>query len=399
MSVGLLHLVCLSLLASAGAIVNHQRTAKVSVSTSPSGTNGSDTVSSAVVSAGRKYLIASFPDLRQVAFTILPDNVWYPLVTGDVLTPMALAVDSQNMRLFVADPGNNLVWKYRIYVRDDGLLATSGRPLAAVEKFKAHWLATNGVGDLYFTGHRQPEDNQTFNGSDSLWIMPSGSIALGQTFNPIDLYTRENSGAPDPKVNQISGVAIDTFGVYWGNQAGGKLNGALCKGAPYNGVVSQDAGNLETVNSAMDEVRGVTLTGNEVFWLSPEGVYGQSKYSDNQVQDASTGLLVAGSAANETWNPMSLVWDGNSLLYMINMDSNTEDTGVIYTVPAYGSPGQVFSKFADAPDSYGLAILNTRSSAGNSKSKKSTSSAALPGGLALTASISLAFSALSVHNY
>jgi len=372
------------LLSSTNAIV-HSTQRNASISARAAGTNKSDTVSTDVINAGRKFLIASFPDLRQVAFTILPDNVWYPLVTGDVLTPMALAVDAQNMLLFVADPGRDLVWKFSIYVRKDGHLATYGQPMAAVEHFKAHWLSTNGVGDLYFTGHRTPQDNQSHNVSDSLWMMSSTKIAAGQTFTPSELYTTENSGAPDPKVYQISGLAIDTFHIFWGNQAGGKTNGAVCKGAPFNGVVSQDAQNLESINKAVDEVRGMTLTGNEVFWLSPEGVYGQSKYSDNEEQDPSKGLLVPGSTANGSWNPMSLVWDGNSLLYLTNMESNSVDTGAIYTVPAFSSRSQSFSKFADAPDSYGLAILVTNKAAG--AGQKATSVASRRG-LSLTASMS-----------
>ena len=34
----------------------------------------------------RKYLISSFPALKQVGYTILPDTVWRPLVLGAVFS-------------------------------------------------------------------------------------------------------------------------------------------------------------------------------------------------------------------------------------------------------------------------------------------------------------------------
>merc|ERR1719320_2279257 len=65
---------------------------------------GSPEVEPDVARSSSKYLLASFPSLRQVAYCHLPDNVWRPLVLGEVKSPTAVAVDTQSAKLFVADP-------------------------------------------------------------------------------------------------------------------------------------------------------------------------------------------------------------------------------------------------------------------------------------------------------
>ncbi|CAE7611804.1 unnamed protein product [Symbiodinium necroappetens] len=313
------------------------------------GSSKIDTVSPDALKAGRKYLISSFPALKQVGYTILPDTVWRPLVLGEVQSPTSIAVDPLSSRLYVADPPRGVIWWYQLGTGSNGLLQTVGRQRAAVEGFSAHWLAVNGAGDLYFSGHPLPKagENSTV---DSVWRLDNEQVVTGDSFNPAEVYTTQNTGQPDSKVFQLSGLAVDSFFIFWGNQAGGKEHGAVNKGTRANiGMSSQDMF-VSTLTDSVDEVRGITTSGTEVFWLSPEGVYGQSKTTTSKVSDPSAGLI--SPAISLQWNPMSIAWDGATQLYLTDASA-----GAIYTVPSLISTTQNLTKFADAPDCHGLAIL------------------------------------------
>lgn len=104
------------------------------------------------------------------------------------------------------------------------------------------------------------------------------------------------------------------------------------------------------MDDALDEVRGITTSGTEVFWLSREGVYGQSKTTTSKVSDPSVGLISSKRSAD--WNPMSITWDGSSQLYFTDAAD-----GAVYTVPSLLSMPQQMVKFADAPYCHGIAIL------------------------------------------
>ena len=175
------------------------------------------------------------------AYTILPDNVWRPLVLGDVSSPTAIAVDPLSSRLFVADPPKNIIWWYQLGLTNQGFLQTTGKQRAAVEGFSAHWLAVNGAGDLYFSGHPAPKNASVPSVPDAIWRLDNEQIVTGDTFNPTEIYTRANTGQPDPKVWQLSGLAVDSFYIFWGNQADGTKHGSVSKGTRANiGLQSQD---------------------------------------------------------------------------------------------------------------------------------------------------------------
>lgn len=311
------------------------------------GSSRSQTVSSDALKAGRKYLITSFPQLKQVAYTILPDNVWRPLVLGEVSSPTAIAVDPLSSRLFVADPPKNIIWWYQLGLTNAGFLQTTGKQRAAVEGFSAHWLAVNGAGDLYFSGHPASKNGSV---ADSIWRLDNEQIVNGDTFNPTEVYTRANTGQPDPKVWELSGLAVDSFYIFWGNQAGGTKHGSVSKGTRANiGLQSQDMF-VTTLDDALEEVRGLTTSGTEIFWLAREGVYGQIKTTSAKVSDPQVGLISPPHSLD--WNPMSISWDGSSQLYFT--DANE---GAIYTVPSLLAMQQEMVKFADAPYCHGIAIL------------------------------------------
>eukprot|EP00971_Amphidinium_carterae_P054433 1072275-Amphidinium_carterae.1 len=156
-----------------------------------------------------KFLIASFPDLKQVAYCALPDTVWRPLVIGDVVSPRALAVDSGHSRLFVSDQSASRVYYYDLYKRDgSGLLFTTGVQKVALWGYDVYWMTTNGDGDLYFTGKQivaPPESSY-----DSVFRVDYENLQGGAS-TATEIYTKSNSGAPTPAVWMPGGIAVDSF--------------------------------------------------------------------------------------------------------------------------------------------------------------------------------------------
>jgi len=332
--------------------------------------NDASTLSTDLVTQqSKKFLLASFPTLRQVAYAHLPDNVWRPLVLGEVSEPTGIAVDMQTAKLFVSDPPNQVIWWYQLNVNRHGLLETVGSRKAAVEGVNALWLTVNGVGDLYFTGRLTSASSQ----HDSVFRQDAASIAAGRSRTPTEVYTRSNTGNPNPKVWEPSGIAVDALFVYWGNKEGGTKHGAVVKGSRMNvGLLSQDR-QLKALSTTVDEVRGMVATGTHVFYLSNDGVHGVLKTAAQTAEDANLGLIAKQPATTSSgWNPTGITWDGDNTLYFTDLSS-----GIVYTVPALNILEHNVTKYADAPGARCLAVVGF--SGGSSAMHSSASRRPAPG--------------------
>merc|ERR1740117_763874 len=103
--------------------------------------------------------------------------------------------------------------------------------------------------------------------------MDESKIKIGNALNPVEVYTRSNTGYPVPHSWMPSGIGVDSFNVYWGNQEKGLTNGAVCSGTRQNiGVTS--ALEINVLSKQVNEIRGMTIAGTNIFYLSPDGVYG-----------------------------------------------------------------------------------------------------------------------------
>eukprot|EP00928_Gymnodinium_smaydae_P067652 TRINITY_DN5064_c0_g1_i1.p1 TRINITY_DN5064_c0_g1~~TRINITY_DN5064_c0_g1_i1.p1 ORF type:complete len:415 (-),score=79.65 TRINITY_DN5064_c0_g1_i1:124-1368(-) len=320
---------------------------------------GAAGVDTSELASSRKYLIASFPSLKQVAYCHLPDNVWRPLVIGNVAAPSAVAVDAAHGLLFVSDPSDNKVYKYKLIVRPNGLLETDGRQGVAVEGYAANWMAVNGIGDLYFTG--KAVVSPPASAYDAIYRQDAAKIAFDNALTPKEIYSRSNSGSPAPKVWMPSGIAVDSFNIYWGNRESGKSHGALNKGSRQN-VVSAHNAALDTLSLAQDEVRGAAVTGQAVYYLTPQGVFGLPKSQSGEVTDAMEGL-VAGPPATDLngkpFNPRSIAFDGEATAYFTDPSN-----GVVYELPATDLQQHNLTKFVDAPNVLGIAVLDFQQQSG-----------------------------------
>lgn len=314
---------------------------------------GGASVSSSEASKSREFLVATFPDLKQVAYCQLPDNVWRPLVFGSLMSSKAIVADGARNRVFVADPTAGMIYWMNIETRSNGQIKTYGTRWVAVEGYAAQWLAVNSVGDLYFTGKATVDPPES--SYDGVYRMDAAKIARKDALNPTEVYTRSNSGNPNPKVWMPSGIAVDSFYIYWGNQENGQSHGSVNKGSRQNtGTAATDL-ELTSINTAMEEVRGIAATGTTLFWVTPQGVYGQSKSEATTVTDDAAGLVVyppADDTNSATFDPKSIAWDGQGSAYFTDYTA-----GRVYSFPAVNTMHHDVTNFVEAPGVWGVSVL------------------------------------------
>lgn len=321
-----------------------------------------------------KYLIASFPDLRQVSYTMLPDNVWRPLVIGNVSEPSGLAVDDAHHRVYVADPGDNKIYWYTLSIVN-GYLVTDGVQHTALDGYKVYWMTLNSQGDLYFTGKLTVEPPQSV--YDTVFRIDwANLVAENPDVPPIEVYTRSNSGNPNPGVYMPSGIAVDSFSIYWGNQDEGTTHGSIVKGPRRNlgntGSSTRSSGGILTnLLENENSVLGLTSTPNLIFFLTPNGIYGTPKYRTGD----SSASLISGppdSDANTMWDPRSVAFDNNAAMYITD-----HLAGKVYTLPAVDTNPHPIQQYSIAPDVFGIALYDTSSGSGAVASMLSARVAAL----------------------
>merc|ERR1719409_1343027 len=133
---------------------------------------------------------------------------------------------------------------------------------------------------------------------DAVYRMDQEKIASGDALNPAEVYSRSNSGYPNPRVWMPSGVAVDSFNIYWGNQEKGTINGAVYSGTRQNiGVTS--ALEVNVLNQAVNEVRGMAMAGESIFYITPQAIYGQDKTAFGvAATDPAMGLIQSATTSD-----------------------------------------------------------------------------------------------------
>eukprot|EP00403_Amphidinium_massartii_P008484 CAMPEP_0178409008 /NCGR_PEP_ID=MMETSP0689_2-20121128/20238_1 /TAXON_ID=160604 /ORGANISM="Amphidinium massartii, Strain CS-259" /LENGTH=387 /DNA_ID=CAMNT_0020030131 /DNA_START=31 /DNA_END=1192 /DNA_ORIENTATION=+ len=293
----------------------------------------------------RKYLIASVPHSKQVVYCQPPDNVWRPLVLNNVTTPTSVAVDSTHNRLYVADPPAGRIYWYNLIRRSNGFLMTSGLQYVAVHGYVAHWIAVNGQGDLYFTGHEVVRPPQSV--YDAIYRQDIGHIEAGNALDVVEVYSRSNSGVPSPKVFMPSGIAVDTFYIFWGNQDQGSVSGSVNKASRQN--IETKIQVMESLTNSINEVRGLAASDGNVYYIGIDGVHGVAKAASGS---STAATLVAHKPVDpaQEWDPKSLAYDGGGTLYVSDFLN-----GKVYSMAGSDLNPHNMSFFADAVGVHGLA--------------------------------------------
>ncbi|CAD7941646.1 unnamed protein product [Amoebophrya sp. A120] len=171
-----------------------------------------------------EYLILSQPRERALSYLHLSsksdDNAveLKPLVRAGLVTPTAVVVDPDRMRLFVADSGLGKIVYYNLAELQAGKLITDGHQNLAVDSVEADGIAVSKEGDLYFDGKLllPPPDAMA---AKAVFLQPRAAFESARFFNPTLLYDAGFAGAS--RLAAPGPLAVDTNHVYWGNAAAG----------------------------------------------------------------------------------------------------------------------------------------------------------------------------------
>lgn len=296
----------------------------------------------------REYLLMSLPALRQVAYIALPDPTSRLLITSGLVNPKGLAVDAANNRLFVADPGQQppKVYWYQLLEIGKGRLMTDGRQHVACDSCATSWIALDGVGSLYFTGqHVVPPPMVTRAG-----LFKRDAIALntGAAVDPTLLYSTLNTGAP-AKFSSAAGLATDDINVFWANGVKGTAQGSLVK-APATPPDADVAASVAALAANEDQVNGVCITPQLIFYTGPSGVFGVDKTKMTSSCDAETCVQITEGLPD----PQGLVWDGDGTVYVADSSLNG---GTVVSFPSGALEMHEYTTVATAPRVTGVALL------------------------------------------
>lgn len=301
-----------------------------------------------------EYLIASFPGVKAVAYTMPPDNVFRPLYIGNVTKPTAVCTDTIRGRLYVADPERKKIFLYKLIIQSNGFLRTTGSQDVAVDEVKADWMTVNAAGDLYFTGHpTYKPPTSSFQSQRALFRMNHTKIAAGDPLNPTMVLDRPNSGWPNSVAFFPTGVAVDSFNVYWGNGKNGKKHGAIVSTTHQNIGLPRGSLEVNVVSKANNEVRAVAVTEMDVFYITPEAIYGVDKTAWGTVEYNPKVNVVQNlpkEADGVPWNPVAMAFDGIGTMYWTDAKA-----GGIYSFPCMDTNPHPIHKYVNAPKVHGLA--------------------------------------------
>lgn len=301
-----------------------------------------------VAAEAREYLLMSLPALRQVAYIALPDPTLRLLITSGLVNPKGLAVDAATNRLFVADPGQlppKVFW-YQLLEIGKGKIMTDGRQHIAADSSETSWVAVDGVGSLYFTGKYIVPPPMV----SSVGLFKRDAIAMvSQGVDPTLVYSTGNTGAP-AKYSGAGGLATDNLNVYWANGVQGKTHGSLIK-APAAPPDANVEASVIALAANEDQVNGVCITPQLIFYSTPNGVFGVDKAKVGSACDEKTCVSVS---TDQLPDPQGLVWDGDGTVYVADASL---DGGTVVSFPSGALQAHEMQKLAAAPRVNSVALL------------------------------------------
>lgn len=297
----------------------------------------------------KKFLIASFPDLKQVRYLELPDTYWRLLVGTEVtnfVSPKAMVADNENMRVYVADPPAEKVYWYKLIIKDDGRIETDGKQHIAADNMTVVSMALDTIGNVYFSGKKSSPAPSTAT-NECIYRLNAVDIATGNRAEPEEVWTRENTGVPNPAIWMPTGVAVDAFSVFWGNGEKGQTAGSVVKGSGLSRLTSSELAVARVADNS-DEVRDLVLTPTSVFYATPEGIFAVAK-----AKSAPKCTDVTCPAINRDASDVrGLAFDGDGTVYAAD---NTKDA--IYSFPSGSRAPHKITKVTDAQKPWGVAVL------------------------------------------
>lgn len=338
------------------------------------------------------FLIISSPVQGKILYTQVENGIstsgqTYPLVTGGLVEPKGIAIDTTHGNLYIADAGVQRIYRYGLVVANGGL-ETNGLRTIVVENATVDSVACDLQGNLFYTAgstnninkltyHNIKHMEERLLDSSALVIVSAKKLAgeaageeaqkLKKTGSeimsarPEDLVEEEgkilslyeasiNDFVMEPGAIQVDGPAL-----YWTNKKNGTKAGTVVRGDvnPKPALTGGNTSKIEPFPASVLSVEseaafGMVKTHSSILWSTNETdensgvVYGQLISGGKPVK------LVQGLSA-----PKGLAWDGEMTAYVAD-----DKTGIVHGFPI----GRLMddaptTKTVEVNGSYGLCML------------------------------------------
>jgi len=278
----------------------------------------------------QNFLVVSSPRLARIVALPLQDNQkkqQEPIVVVEtgLKQPQGIAIDQNRRRLYVADVGARNVLYYDFNLVN-GEVVTQADPVVVADNVEAHWVAVDGVGNVFFTEERVSQ----------IFRIPAPKGVRGKP-KPVAIYTSEMS----ERVSSPGGIAVDDFNVWWGNKELGTQVGALIV-APQEPPAAAPQDSMKVLASVTDRVNGVCVAAGNVFFMS-----------DEILATRKAGGVVA-VISDVLQQPRGCAWDMDGGMYVAD-----KGTGQIVKFPGALSELKEtrLTPVVSVEDAYGLAVI------------------------------------------
>lgn len=296
-----------------------------------------------------KFVIASFPDSRVVLYSRPEWANWRQLVVQGLTEPKALAVDQQQLRLYVADNAAAKIFWYQLHVAEN-ILMTDGQSHLAVQGVVVRSLAlaqTGANAGLYFSGHTVPLNPALGESIDGVFFVNFTAVQnCGVTVcqdPPEAVWKQSDTGTT------VEAISMDSFAIWWGNQQKGKSKGAVVK-ASKTCPIADPSSAMKTYADNVDEVYSVVQTPTTVFYGAAGSIYAVQKNKAETTcgqQDHQCPTV-----SHNVSKPMSMAWDGDGTIFIAD-----KGKGKVFTMPSGAAQGSVLSAWIDAAGIWGMDVL------------------------------------------
>eukprot|EP00931_Biecheleriopsis_adriatica_P068828 TRINITY_DN42732_c0_g1_i1.p1 TRINITY_DN42732_c0_g1~~TRINITY_DN42732_c0_g1_i1.p1 ORF type:complete len:394 (-),score=70.64 TRINITY_DN42732_c0_g1_i1:42-1223(-) len=294
----------------------------------------------------------------------------FALVDSGLKDPRGLAFDGDRGALYVADKGAKSIYRYHVYVDNDGSslsLGTDGVQLCIMVNADTEWVNVDVNGDVFYTDATLKTINRIpvaviemlakgQYSAESLSLMSQKEIvskgltadASGQARQVFSVYQGSN-----PHVSIPAGVVSDGARLYWVNSVNGKEVGVVSVGF-INPSVPKNVSSAKGVTTAFPSkaLTNATETGygiaksNKLIFYSTDNIGGGSVYA--VTAEGNSFNLASGLA-----KPRGLTWDGDQTIFVAD-----EAASSVYSFPAGRlMENAPLTKGAVIKGAYGVALF------------------------------------------
>lgn len=313
------------------------------------------------ITVSNKYLIASFPDLQQVNYIRVPDPTWRPLILAGLLRPKAIAVDANNMRLFLVDEmAMHVVW-YSLMRLDSGLLMTDGRPHMVTSTIIARNIAVDDLGAVFVAGRYDPGPPVV--PIEAVFKFSASQISQSALPNFIPIPTiawdAQDASGGGPATAQLiaaNTVVVDSLNVYWGNSNRVSAEGASVVRAALHAAPETPEDFVWVLANNVDKVDALVLTSSDVYYAANGKVYGVPKRKTNEMCTGNGGSCpeVVKKKDNDptALKVSAMAWDGEGTVFVADRGA-----GSIYGFSCGSLNMHLLEQVTESPGIFGMTLF------------------------------------------